>query len=125
MSNVKAVVVDEKVAIKNPTVMVKAQIAEPLKVKKAPAKKSKPVAKPKQDNEDSVWVLAKMPKEGDGVTGARLVICQLLSKAPGKKMERSELAKVVAKAAKSQQDGSYLLSLKRKFLVDGGWVKVS
>ena len=39
-------------------------------------------------------------------------------------MVRSALAKIVAKAAESQQDGSYLLSLKRKFLTAGGFVEV-
>jgi hypothetical protein len=97
--------------------------AEP--VKKAPVKKAKkaqPKPEPKIKGANDVWKLVRKPDET--VTGARLVICELLSKAPKKQMLRSELAKVVSKAAGSEQDGSYLLALKKKFLTSGGFVEV-
>ncbi|MBZ5684684.1 MAG: hypothetical protein LAP86_06585 [Acidobacteriia bacterium] len=82
------------------------------------------MAKQIQDTQDSIWTLVKQPKDGDGCGGARLAICRVLAKAPGKRMKRSKLAGLVAKARVSRQDSNYLLSLKKKFLVDGGWITV-
>jgi hypothetical protein len=82
------------------------------------------MTKQKQDNQESIWTLVKQPKDGDGCRGTRLAICRVLAKAKGRRMKRSKLAGLVAKAAGSEQSGNYLLSLKKKFLVDGGWVRV-
>lgn len=97
----------------------------PKAAKKSAAKKSGAKNGERASALDSLVVkLVKMPKEADGVSAQPMAICETL-KENGSKMEVPKLIEKLGKKIESSQPMKNIWSLKRKALVDGGFISVS
>lgn len=114
-----------KTALKNPTVLKAAKAAKESTdkvVKPAPAKKAAKAAKKSSEPKtEQTWTFVK----NGPASGQRLVILETLKGKLGGKATRTKLAEALSKVVESSQDANTILSLKKKFLVDNGCIKIS